>query len=399
MSRSREGYLWTPNGTVEGLPTASALPSSSQVKKSYDAIVIGGGFSGLIAARDLSKQPGVDVLLIEGRDRIGGRTWTAQVLGEEFEMGGTWVHWCQPHVYNELHRYGLHRNLKTSAGACPDAKAFFKARNETVKQLTSDLKSNTAEKVAVLFFSLDGKTSQGLMPYPHEPFREPAPWKRYDGMTVQDRLDQLDIPRSDKDYFSSLVNLFGCNYTTDTSFTEVLRWYAMGGHTMAAIRDDFTGDILFDQVVTGIEQTDSNVHITTKGGRIFTASTVVSMIPLNCLHTITFDPPLSPLRQEAVEYGQQNKGAKVHFRLANIEPGWFVTTAPDESTPYLLAFSDHNGTKRAGPDGTYCLAALRSGVYPDLKDHKLVMDEFKRALKPDADITAYLSHDSWRRRS
>ncbi|KAF2793428.1 hypothetical protein K505DRAFT_385640 [Melanomma pulvis-pyrius CBS 109.77] len=54
-------------------------------------------------------------------------------------MGGTWVHWCQPHVYNELHRYGLHKNLKTSAGALPSAKAFFKARNDTVKALASDL--------------------------------------------------------------------------------------------------------------------------------------------------------------------------------------------------------------------------------------------------------------------
>lgn len=102
---------------------------------------------------------------------------------------------------------------------------------------------------------------------------------------------------------------------------------------------------------------------------------------------------MSPLRSEAIEYGQQNKGAKVHFKLAEIEPGWLATTAPDGSTPYLLSFSDHNGTKKTGPDGTYCLAALRSAVYPDLKDHKLVIDEFKRALKPGADVIAYLSHD------
>lgn len=58
----------------------------------YDVIVIGAGFAGLVAARDLSKE-NLSVLLIEGRDRIGGRTWTAKELGEEFEMGGTWIHW------------------------------------------------------------------------------------------------------------------------------------------------------------------------------------------------------------------------------------------------------------------------------------------------------------------
>lgn len=70
-----------------------------------------------------------------------------------------------------------------------------------------------------------------------------------------------------------------------------------------------------------------------------------------------------------------------------------ATTAPDGSTPYLLAFSDHNGTKSTGPDGTYCLAALRSGVDPNLQDHARVMEEFKRTVKPDAEITAYISHD------
>lgn len=93
MSRSKEGYLWTPEGTTEGLPTAAVLPGSRHIKQSYDVVVIGGGFAGLVAARDLAKQPGVNVLLLEGRDRIGGRTWTASVFGEEFEMGGTWVHW------------------------------------------------------------------------------------------------------------------------------------------------------------------------------------------------------------------------------------------------------------------------------------------------------------------
>jgi phytoene dehydrogenase-like protein len=50
---------------------------------------------------------GFDVLLLEARDRIGGRTFTAEVDGHLYEMGGTWVHWNQPHTYRELSRYGL----------------------------------------------------------------------------------------------------------------------------------------------------------------------------------------------------------------------------------------------------------------------------------------------------
>ena len=40
----------------------------------YEAIVIGGGFGGLTAARDLH-DAGHSVLVLEGRDRLGGRTW------------------------------------------------------------------------------------------------------------------------------------------------------------------------------------------------------------------------------------------------------------------------------------------------------------------------------------
>lgn len=94
MSRSCEGYLWTKTGSVQGLSTAAVVPSTSALQSNYDVIIIGAGFAGLIACRELSRRPlGKDlkILMLEGRDRIGGRTWTAKALGEEFEMGGTWV--------------------------------------------------------------------------------------------------------------------------------------------------------------------------------------------------------------------------------------------------------------------------------------------------------------------
>lgn len=93
MPYSREGFVWTEEKTTTGLLTESVVPSSAGVKDRYDVVVIGAGFTGLIAARDLAADGGLSVLLVDARDRIGGRTWTARALGEEFEMGGTWVHW------------------------------------------------------------------------------------------------------------------------------------------------------------------------------------------------------------------------------------------------------------------------------------------------------------------
>lgn len=55
------------------------------------AIVVGAGVSGLTAGRDLATG-GVDVTVIEARDRIGGRTWTADVAGVPVDLGGSWIH-------------------------------------------------------------------------------------------------------------------------------------------------------------------------------------------------------------------------------------------------------------------------------------------------------------------
>ncbi|MEV0280747.1 FAD-dependent oxidoreductase [Streptomyces sp. NPDC050610] len=54
-------------------------------------IVIGSGFSGLGCARDLTDE-GVHVTVLEGRDRIGGRTWTERLDGIPAEMGASWIH-------------------------------------------------------------------------------------------------------------------------------------------------------------------------------------------------------------------------------------------------------------------------------------------------------------------
>lgn len=57
----------------------------------YDVIVIGGGITGLICARQLVRQ-GKKVAIIEARDRWGGRVFThTESTGQKVEFGGTWV--------------------------------------------------------------------------------------------------------------------------------------------------------------------------------------------------------------------------------------------------------------------------------------------------------------------
>jgi monoamine oxidase len=55
-----------------------------------DVVVVGAGFAGLSAARDLV-QHGHDVVVLEGRDRVGGRSSTTTIAGAAVDLGGTFV--------------------------------------------------------------------------------------------------------------------------------------------------------------------------------------------------------------------------------------------------------------------------------------------------------------------
>ena len=55
-----------------------------------DVVVVGAGFAGLSAARELDRL-GYDVVVLEGRDRVGGRSSTTTIAGTPVDLGGTFV--------------------------------------------------------------------------------------------------------------------------------------------------------------------------------------------------------------------------------------------------------------------------------------------------------------------
>lgn len=83
-------------------------------------------------------RPGLKVLLLEARDRIGGRSWSSNIEGYPYEMGGTWVYWGQATVWREIARYGMQDELEISHDFSRGINRFLLAGAEGTQSLTHD---------------------------------------------------------------------------------------------------------------------------------------------------------------------------------------------------------------------------------------------------------------------
>lgn len=73
------------------------ISASQPLPSQVDVVVIGAGAAGIAAARRLLR-PGLSVLVLEARNRIGGRAWTVRAEGEGLDMGCGWLHSADDNV-------------------------------------------------------------------------------------------------------------------------------------------------------------------------------------------------------------------------------------------------------------------------------------------------------------
>jgi len=88
FSTSRRRFLLAAGAAV----TAGALPLPARAQTGLDVAVVGAGGAGLTAAKQLAAS-GYKVLVVEARDRIGGRAFTDQSsVGVPWDRGCSWLH-------------------------------------------------------------------------------------------------------------------------------------------------------------------------------------------------------------------------------------------------------------------------------------------------------------------
>src|SRR5215475_1302650 len=99
---------------------------------SWDVVIIGAGVSGLAAACELRKT-GLSVLVLEARDRVGGRAWTRHEpdLSAPIELGAEFIHGRVPETFELLREVGK--------AAIDTSGAHWTLRDGKLVQNTEDL--------------------------------------------------------------------------------------------------------------------------------------------------------------------------------------------------------------------------------------------------------------------
>ncbi|MGA5896280.1 flavin monoamine oxidase family protein [Streptomyces venetus] len=296
-------FLLKAAGTTALTASVAAATSGTAgaaSRASYDVIVIGAGFAGASAARALTAK-GLNVLVLEARNRIGGRVLTSTFAGEQVEMGGTWVDEKQPNVWREVQRY----NLALTADA-PPVRSYFPTTTTGGWQAfdSVDLFTRQSQVVTPLF---DG--SRTWFPDPYKPFTREDLLRDLDRLSMRDRVEQMRFSAAEQ-LLADPATSYLTGSASTMGLTELAHWWALSGHTyegygsintyrptvgstalVQAILNESKATVKLNAPVTAVAVNGTQVTVTARG-TTYTAGGVVVAVPVNVWNSIRFSPGL-----------------------------------------------------------------------------------------------------------
>ncbi|MBM0126092.1 FAD-dependent oxidoreductase [Pimelobacter simplex] len=368
------------------------MQEESMTAHDVDVVVIGAGFAGLVAARELGRG-GLDVVVIEARDRLGGRTWTDHRLGHDLEFGGTWVHWVQPHTWAELTRYGLGIERTPPAEEASWLGEDGVRRHGTVDEFMTLIEGGQQRIVD------DVRTAipRGVAP-------TVGAIERLDALSIQDRFDQLGLTGEER-LANEAVWVGHVNAPLDrVGLSSALRWVAAtGGHWqlmheasstyrvvggmrgfVGAIAADVTGEIRLSTAVTAVEPGDGVVAVGCADGTVVRARRVVCTLPVNAVGSIAWGAELPAAWRRAGKERVASQGLKIWIEVRGRVPRFVGYTSQQHPVSVLkseLVGDDSSVLVGFGPDH----AALAAD---DLAQVQAAVDAFRDDLEV-VDATAH----------
>ncbi len=294
---------------------------------SHDVVIVGAGFAGVTAARDLAKE-GRSVVVLEARDRIGGRTYSVDQMGRTIELGGTYVHWTWAHLWREMNRLGIGFNKPFEVD-----KISWIAGGE-MHSGTAEEYDNVLAPVAERFFA------DALTAFPQSYNPSLADFSAIDAESIADRYRKLELSDAERDVLEGSISTLMAD-PEDQGVAEILIWAAhyfgnwrlvhqTGGHysiaggtgaLLNALVEESGADFRLSTPVASIDDHGDRVVVTTRDGETFVGKAVIVAVPLNTMGDIAITPAVSKPVQAFIDAGHGMRSVKVLVRVkGELEP-------------------------------------------------------------------------------
>lgn len=357
-----------------------------------DVIVVGGGFAGAIAARDLDEQ-GKKVILLEARDHCGGRAWSRR-FGDSDVMvevgGGYFDPHSAPNVAAELTRYGMSFVPTVSPeryvwdldgevfGGFPvplqEMGAFEEALFEIKKDMRRILHGLTPD-LADIDVSMDDYLGRFDLGPKSKAFLQA--FAELGGGESSDNISALHMISKATEEEASLWGYFSTlGFTIDGGGTSVLMDRILAG--MPEV------DVRLSTPVAKVTQEAEIVRVTSTTGEEFTADAVIVAIPANCWSDVEFSPAQNETQQLFAAEGHVARTQKIWFYVEGTAPTYVMGRHPEGFSAIL--------PDREYKDGYLFVGIKICDEESDFDDPAVVEKQVQRAI-PEATVLEVDSHN------
>ena len=305
----------------------SANPSSNNSEDKQQIIVIGAGIAGIMAAQKLQAQ-GYQVIILEGRDRIGGRIWTDNSLGFPLDLGAAWIHTIDGNPISPLvKKFGI-QTVVSDLESQWNYKGVDQLLSKSEERMISKAFQAFTDRVAELKNNAGSSQQITLADIAQQIIES----EEITGITLKGFRATLSST-IESEVGEDIANLGIKGFEEDSEFTGADVVFPQGYiQIVQALSKDL--DIRTKHLVQQIAYDDTGVQVATDRG-VFSGSQVIVTVPLGVLKrgSIKFSPALPEEKLAAIE--RLGMGALNRLVLKFPQQFW-------SSQPHTMAYINGN---------------------------------------------------------